>query len=192
MAGAYQLPQKAFFSGTRPSQTGKASKPVLWSVSRDCTDESKVQRERAVAFQRRPGRPRPFLYPAGLSPAPLPSLISSRRRTAKIRSGPTILRGDKIYRCASCKTHLCTHDEIISRNLRGQHGKAYLFNTVVNVEHAEPQERNMTTGRHVVRDVSYQKCKQVVGWDFVKAYESAEKYKEGKTAIEAELIECQT
>lgn len=50
----------------------------------------------------------------------------------------------------------------------------------------------MTTGRHVVRDVSYQKCKQVVGWDFVKAYESAEKYKEGKTAIEAELIECQT
>lgn len=60
------------------------------------------------------------------------------------------------------------------------------------MEHAEPQERNMTTGRHIVRDVSCQKCKQVVGWDFVKAYEATEKYKEGKTIIEAELIESQT
>lgn len=50
----------------------------------------------------------------------------------------------------------------------------------------------MTTGRHIVRDVSCRICKQVVGWSFVKAYESSEKYKEGKTVIEAELIESQT
>lgn len=50
----------------------------------------------------------------------------------------------------------------------------------------------MTNGRHTVRDVSCQKCKQVVGWEYEKANEPTEKYKEGKTAIEAELIESQT
>lgn len=115
MTGAYPRPQKASFSGTRATQTGKASKPVLWSVSRDCTNESKVQRERAVAFQRGPGRSRPLQYPASLSPAPLPSLNPARRRTARIGTGPATLTGGRIYRCSSCKTHLCLHDDIISR-----------------------------------------------------------------------------
>ncbi|KAL2124392.1 hypothetical protein VTJ04DRAFT_757 [Mycothermus thermophilus] len=100
----------------------------------------------------------------------------------------TYLNCARIYGCKGCKTHLADHDDIISRNFRGQHGKAYLFNMVVNVDCGEPAERNMTTGRHVVRDIMCRTCGQIVGWKYDKAYESSEKYKEGKFILEAELL----
>jgi hypothetical protein len=74
------------------------------------------------------------------------------------------------------------------QNFRGQHGKAYLFDNVVNVEEKEAVERNMTTGKHVVRDIECKECHRVVGWKYEKAYEAAEKYKEGKWILEAELL----
>lgn len=98
------------------------------------------------------------------------------------------LNSGKIYGCRNCKTHLANHEDIISRNFRGQHGKAYLFNSVVNVETGDAGERNMTTGRHVVRDIYCRQCKEVVGWKYDKAYEPSEKYKEGKFILEAELL----
>lgn len=111
----------------------------------------------------------------------------------------------RIYGCKNCKTHLADHDEIVSRvrciraaviyhlltrrqNFRGQHGKAFLFNTVVNIQQGEAGERNMTTGRHVVRDISCKQCKEIVGWKYDKAYENTEKYKEGKYILEQELL----
>ncbi|KAL3959075.1 hypothetical protein ACCO45_007237 [Purpureocillium lilacinum] len=81
----------------------------------------------------------------------------------------TYLNSNKIYGCKTCKTHLANHEDIISRNFRGQHGKAYLFHNVVNVDAGEANERNMTTGRHI-------------------AFENSEKYKEGKFILEAELL----
>jgi len=98
------------------------------------------------------------------------------------------LNSNRIYGCKGCKTHLSNHEDIISRNFRGQHGKAYLFNTVVNINEAEPVERNMTTGRHVVRDISCKQCKEIVGWKYDKAYEQPEKYKEGKFILEEKLL----
>ncbi|KAI4147430.1 MAG: hypothetical protein L6R39_003114 [Caloplaca ligustica] len=100
------------------------------------------------------------------------------------------LNSDKIFGCKNCKTHLASHDSIISRNFRGQHGKAFLFNNVVNTTQSEAVERNMTTGRHQVRDVNCKQCKETVGWKYDKAYEASEKYKEGKFILEAELL-CQ-
>ena len=76
----------------------------------------------------------------------------------------------------------------ILQNFRGQHGKAYLFNSVVNISQADAVERNMTTGRHVVRDIICRQCKETVGWKYDKAYEASEKYKEGKYILEAELL----
>ena len=76
----------------------------------------------------------------------------------------------------------------IVQNFRGQHGKAYLFNAVVNITQADAVERNMTTGRHIVRDINCRQCKETVGWKYDKAYESSEKYKEGKYILEAELL----
>ena len=74
------------------------------------------------------------------------------------------------------------------QNFRGQHGKAYLFAQVVNIIQDEAVERNMTTGRHVVRDIRCRQCRETVGWKYDKAFESSEKYKEGKYILEAELL----
>ncbi|KAI9756073.1 MAG: hypothetical protein M1815_004185 [Lichina confinis] len=98
------------------------------------------------------------------------------------------LNSSRIYGCKNCKTHLADHDDIISRNFRGQHGKAYLFEKVVNITTGEAVDRTMTTGRHVVRDINCKQCKDTVGWKYDKAYEPAEKYKEDKFILEAELL----
>ncbi|KAH8758574.1 putative proteim yippee-like 3 [Hyaloscypha bicolor E] len=98
------------------------------------------------------------------------------------------LNSHKIYGCKNCKAHLSNHEDIISRNFRGQHGKAYLFNNVVNVTAGDASERNMTTGRHIVRDIACRQCNETVGWKYDKAFEASEKYKEGKYILEAELL----
>lgn len=117
------------------------------------------------------------------------------------------LNSNKIFGCKQCKTHLADYNDIISRvrplfppvqdtyltncspqNFRGQHGKAYLFNSVVNINQSEAVERSMTTGRHVVRDIACRQCRETVGWKYDKAYESSEKYKEGKFILEEELL----
>ncbi|KAL9105790.1 MAG: hypothetical protein Q9227_009092 [Pyrenula ochraceoflavens] len=123
------------------------------------------------------------------------------------------LNSNKIFGCKRCKTHLANYEDIISRvrvllpnppvshgakqanicppeqNFRGQHGKAYLFTSVVNIKQAEAMERSMTTGRHVVRDILCRQCNDTVGWKYDKAYEASEKYKEGKFILEAELLQ---
>lgn len=122
------------------------------------------------------------------------------------------LTSNKIFGCKQCKTHLADYDDIISRvsailsimsqstisadqtlcvylqNFRGQHGKAYLFNSVVNITQSEAVERSMTTGKHVVRDIACRQCRETVGWKYDKAYETSEKYKEGKFILEEELL----
>ncbi|OOF95983.1 hypothetical protein ASPCADRAFT_207327 [Aspergillus carbonarius ITEM 5010] len=98
------------------------------------------------------------------------------------------LTASKIFGCKKCKTHLADYDDIISRNFRGQHGKAYLFNNVVNITQSDAVERSMTTGRHIVRDIHCRQCKETVGWKYDKAYETSEKYKEGKFILEEELL----
>ncbi|KAK4189569.1 putative yippee zinc-binding protein moh1 protein [Podospora australis] len=100
----------------------------------------------------------------------------------------TYLTGPNIYGCKNCRSHLSNYDDIVSRNFRGQHGKAYLFNNVVNITTEEPTERNMTTGRHVVRDIKCRGCGETVGWKYDKAFEKSEQYKENKFILEAELI----
>ncbi|KAI9889273.1 MAG: hypothetical protein M1814_005648 [Vezdaea aestivalis] len=98
------------------------------------------------------------------------------------------ISSERVYGCKTCKTHLADHDDIISKNFRGQHGKAYLFHSVVNVESSEAVERSMTTGKHIVRDIGCRQCKETVGWKYDTAYEESEKYKEGMFILEAELL----
>lgn len=58
----------------------------------------------------------------------------------------------------------------------------------VNIVEGPPDERQMTTGRHIVRDISCVSCKEVVGWKYDRAYEPSEQYKEGKFILEHELL----
>jgi len=98
------------------------------------------------------------------------------------------LVGQRIFGCSACRTHLATIDSMISRAFNGQHGRAYLFETVVNIVLGESSERTMTTGVHVVRDIYCCKCSAVLGWKYDKAYESGQKYKEGKFILERNLL----
>ncbi|KAK9898060.1 yippee-domain-containing protein [Cystobasidium minutum MCA 4210] len=98
------------------------------------------------------------------------------------------LAGSKVYSCSVCRTHMATIESMISRRFNGQHGQAYLFDTVFNVVEAGPEDRQMTTGLHRVRDISCKKCGQVMGWKYERAYEQSQKYKEGKSILEKALL----
>ncbi|GAA6062992.1 hypothetical protein JCM10212_004974 [Sporobolomyces blumeae] len=93
----------------------------------------------------------------------------------------------KVFGCRRCKTHLSTSHQIESKDFTGQHGRAYLFTTVVNVDCGPPEDRPMRTGLHTVRDIMCQKCGEVLGWKYDKAYEPQQKYKEGKFILEKAL-----
>ncbi|KAH9937460.1 Yippee/Mis18 [Fomitopsis serialis] len=99
------------------------------------------------------------------------------------------LNGARIYGCSTCKTHLATIHSMISRvSFPWPHGRAYLFDGVVNVIEGEPNDRVMTTGNHTVRDIYCCKCGQTLGWKYDRAYESSQKYKEGKFILERNLL----
>jgi hypothetical protein len=54
----------------------------------------------------------------------------------------------------------------------------------VNVDIGPAEERPLMTGLHSVCDIFCKRCKGVVGWTYIKAYEASQKYKEGKFIIE--------
>ncbi|KAK6935732.1 Yippee/Mis18/Cereblon [Dillenia turbinata] len=90
----------------------------------------------------------------------------------------------KIYSCKYCQTHLGLLEDIESKAFHSKHGKAYLFNKVVNVSLGEKEERMMTTGLHTVADIFCVSCGSIVGWKYEAAYEKGQKYKEGKFILE--------
>ncbi|KAG8040847.1 hypothetical protein G9C98_001835 [Cotesia typhae] len=73
----------------------------------------------------------------------------------------------RTYSCIHCRAHLANHDELISKSFQGSQGRAYLFNSVVNVGCGPAEERVLLTGLHAEH-----------------AFESSQKYKEGKFIIE--------
>ncbi|KAJ9050778.1 hypothetical protein DSO57_1011216 [Entomophthora muscae] len=77
------------------------------------------------------------------------------------------LTGNRVFCCCKCKTHLSTSDSIVSKAFQGQHGQAYLFNSVVNIDEGTPVDRNMTTGLHTVKDITCTSCGEVLGWRYV-------------------------
>ncbi|PWN22870.1 yippee-like protein [Microstroma glucosiphilum] len=98
------------------------------------------------------------------------------------------LTSHRIFGCLKCQTHLTTAEDLISRQFNGQHGKAFLFSRVVNVNFGEAEDRHMTTGMHTVRDIRCDKCRTVLGWKYDRAYVATEKYKEGKFILEKNLM----
>lgn len=63
-------------------------------------------------------------------------------------------------------------------------GRAYLFDQCVNVTIGKAEDRLLITGLHSVCDIFCKRCKNLVGWTYAKAYETSQKYKEGKFIIE--------
>jgi len=118
------------------------------------------------------------------------------KQSHKTRNSPSIhaeiekeesmiyLEGPQIYTCAQCRTHLTSHDDIISKSFHGRHGRAYLFDECINVTQGPTEDRLLITGMHSVSDIFCNRCKTLVGWTYSKAYEPSQKYKEGKFIIE--------
>jgi Yippee zinc-binding/DNA-binding /Mis18, centromere assembly len=94
------------------------------------------------------------------------------------------LDGPRVYACQNCRTHLTSHDDIISKSFHGRHGRAYLFDVCVNVTIGPAEDRMLITGLHSVCDIFCKRCQKCVGWTYQKAYEASQKYKEGKFIIE--------
>eukprot|EP00262_Sarcandra_glabra_P007073 TRINITY_DN1963_c0_g1_i1.p1 TRINITY_DN1963_c0_g1~~TRINITY_DN1963_c0_g1_i1.p1 ORF type:complete len:130 (+),score=25.18 TRINITY_DN1963_c0_g1_i1:141-530(+) len=90
----------------------------------------------------------------------------------------------KMYSCKHCEAHLALSEDLFSRSFHCRHGKAYLFNKVVNVTVGEKEERMMMTGLHTVADIFCVGCGSIVGWKYEAAHEKREKYKEGKFILE--------
>jgi len=90
----------------------------------------------------------------------------------------------RTYSCVHCRAHLANHDELISKSFQGSQGRAYLFNSVVNVGCGPAEERVLLTGLHAVADIYCDCCKTTLGWKYERAFESSQKYKEGKFIIE--------
>lgn len=113
------------------------------------------------------------------------SVARSQCRSArKINDSMVYLDGPQIYTCANCRTHLTSHDEIISKSFHGRHGRAYLFDYCVNVKIGPAEDRLLITGLHSVSDIFCKRCEALVGWTYSRAYENSQKYKEGKFIVE--------
>ncbi|EME28025.1 Protein yippee-like 3 [Galdieria sulphuraria] len=96
----------------------------------------------------------------------------------------TYLSGSTIYCCSTCKCHLAVHEDIMSKQFQGRHGRAYLFNNVVNISLGPKEERVLITGLHTVADIYCNVCHTVIGWKYLEAYEESQRYKENKYIVE--------
>ncbi|XP_031740893.1 protein yippee-like isoform X1 [Cucumis sativus] len=94
-------------------------------------------------------------------------------------SCPNILKSCLNPHCNSLYCLCCSIQSFHSR-----HGKAYLFNKVVNVCLGKIEERLMMTGMHTVADIFCVGCGSMVGWKYETAHEKNQKYKEGKSVLE--------
>ena len=119
-------------------------------------------------------------------PDPFTSPISTSKTTDKmVKTFQAYLENcHRTYSCIHCRAHLANHDELISKSFQGSQGRAYLFNSVVNVGCGQAEERILLTGLHAVADIFCESCKTTLGWKYEHAFESSQKYKEGKFIIE--------
>uniref|UniRef100_A0A8C1UYG5 Protein yippee-like n=1 Tax=Cyprinus carpio TaxID=7962 RepID=A0A8C1UYG5_CYPCA len=98
--------------------------------------------------------------------------------------------------CDSCGTFtarfvnwdaVCIKDSRVClyvQSFQGSQGRAYLFNSVVNVGCGPAEERLLLTGLHAVADIYCENCHTTLGWKYEQAFELSQKYKEGKFIIE--------
>jgi len=96
--------------------------------------------------------------------------------------------GSKVYECKKCRTPFTNKESLRSTRFTGATGRAYLFDTAVNIKFSSSQERMMLTGKHTVRDVICIVCNEKVGWFYEFAADDGQRYKEGKVILEKALI----
>ncbi|KAI1812907.1 yippee zinc-binding/DNA-binding /Mis18, centromere assembly-domain-containing protein [Poronia punctata] len=106
-------------------------------------------------------------------------------------------------RCAQCGTDFAFCSQIMSKSFTGHYGRAYLVSppaspslgvseeekgdrNLINIEVGASMLRILTTGAHVVADISCAVCRLKIGWKYTDAKEEAQKYKIGKFILETQ------
>lgn len=124
---------------------------------------------------------------------------------APVPTPPSYLNGDRSHlRCSRCLTDLCLTSQIISKGFTGRHGRAYLVappslppgealnsraaGNLPNTHIHKPVPRQLVTGGHTVSDISCAQCGSVLGWKYVAAEESSQRYKVGKFILETKRV----
>lgn len=88
-----------------------------------------------------------------------------------------------------CTDHGIQPFPVFLQSFHSTNGPAYLFDQVINVTYGDPAERTMATGSHIVQDLFCTSCQNLLGWKYLFAFESDEKYKEDKFVLErAQLV----
>jgi hypothetical protein len=93
------------------------------------------------------------------------------------------------YCCASCGTQIANRDQLMSTQFRGRTGRAFLFGSVINVtQSAEPELTLLASGAHYICELSCIVCKERLGWNYRRAVNNVNKYKEGHSCLEKKLL----
>jgi len=92
--------------------------------------------------------------------------------------------------CAKCKNRVSSRSYVLSRAFRGFAGKGALFAKVYenHLVLGTPSILLMDSGAHTVQDFSCMTCGTKLGWKIIRAYEWPEKWKEGGTVLELDLL----
>ncbi|KAK7386236.1 hypothetical protein VNO78_26304 [Psophocarpus tetragonolobus] len=92
------------------------------------------------------------------------------------------------YRCRNCQNPVAFRSELLSKKYLAKTGQAFLFSHARNIVYGPKQERNLITGLYTIADIFCSKCGEELGWKYLHASETREKFKEGKFIIEKAKI----
>ncbi|KAE9038601.1 hypothetical protein PR002_g5939 [Phytophthora rubi] len=99
------------------------------------------------------------------------------------------VEGMHAFRCADCGNVVADRDDVVSKTFFGRTGKAFLMNNMYNIRVGPARNRYLMTGMHTIADVQCSQCDFVLGWKYIKAMESSQKYKEGKFIMEHAVVQ---
>lgn len=171
-----------------PPSTKRRIRYTVSGSSMDLPSPRSSTRSVATVFSTSPGStPVSFGARSSSSSSKIISESQTRlqsREARRTNDDMVYLEGPQVYACCECRTHLSTHDHIISKSFHGRHGRAYLLDECVNVTTGPSEDRRLLTGLHSVCDIFCKRCNTLVGWTYKRAYEPSQKYKEGKFIVE--------
>ncbi|KAK7692349.1 hypothetical protein QCA50_003974 [Cerrena zonata] len=96
--------------------------------------------------------------------------------------------GHPVFECSKCSAVIALQDEVISKAFSGRDGRGYLMHSATNLKLGKKEDRALLTGVHTVADVYCLGCNERLGWYYMKASDSTQKYKEGKYLLERERL----
>jgi hypothetical protein len=111
----------ASFTNRRPRAISREEASMRsWS---DLSSSSMNSPTSRFGFVLSPATPRSLSSHKSLSLTSIAVAKAQSRCAQRINDAMVYLDGPQVYACAQCRTHLSSHDDIISKSFHGRHGK---------------------------------------------------------------------